>query len=149
MKKETRSHLLQHIREIKDPIILSDIKLFNQTDCIIGRAAILNKIKNSSDYTYEELALELFENKRQLIRIIKLNNLIEDLKSLTKRGLISKVAAYEISSFSRERQKEYYHVIQKAISQKKNSKRKTFQYTEYLALKELENPTYLNVSNLN
>ncbi|MEK5217744.1 hypothetical protein [Psychrobacillus sp. FSL H8-0487] len=145
MKKETREHLIQHIREINDPTILSEIKLFNQTDCVIGRAAILKNIKETSDYTYEELSTELFENKRQLIRIIKLNNLIGELKVLTQKRLISKVAAYEISSFSKEKQKEYYQLIQRSVSQKKNSKRKTFKYTEYLALKELDNNVSIQV----
>lgn len=147
MRKETREHLIQHIREINDPTILSEIRLFNQTDCIIGRAVILKNIKEVSDYTYEELSAELFENKRQLIRIIKLNNLIRELKVLIQKRLISKVAAYEISSFSKEKQKEYYLLIQKSVSQKKNSKRKTFKYTEFLALKEMENHAYLQVTN--
>lgn len=144
-----REHLIQHIRVITDSNIISEIQLFNNNECIIERASILKKIKEESDYTYEELSVELFENKRQLIRINKLNNLIKELKYLTKQRLISKTTAYEISSFTEEKQKEYYQFIQKVINQKKNSKRKAFKYADYIALKDMENTIFFNISSKN
>lgn len=113
------------VLSIETTEIQEKISQFIESDCVLEKAALLFTIKAQTKMCYIDLEGYLFCERRTLIRINSLNNLIPEILELIKTNVITKIIAYELASLSTNDQFEYFLLIHELSELKKIEARKS------------------------
>ena len=98
----------KHIISINSKEIQKKVESYLNVDCVLEKAALLKEIKSNTGLAYIDLEGYLYEEKRTLIRINSINNLIPELLEMLKMERISKIIAYKLANLSIDEQFDYY-----------------------------------------
>jgi hypothetical protein len=112
----------KNILSVKSVEIQELITLYINSECILEKASLLWQIRDKTRMGYIDLEEHLFNERRTLIRINSLNNLIPEILELLRTNVISKIIAYQLGNLSADDQFEYFLLINDLSEMKKFAK---------------------------
>ena len=113
-----------------------EINRFLSEECLIERAKLLKEIKDRTRDSYVCLSLKLYDNVRNLKRLYKVNNLIDEYAELYKQGYIKKMVVYELSNLPHQDQIRLYNLFSEKLDRWKSFKNALNDISQYRKEKE-------------
>lgn len=106
--------------------VQTKIQMYVEEDCVLNKAKLLQEIKRITGLCYVDLEGYLYEERRTLIRINRINNLVPCLRQMLKEGKISKIIAYDLATKEPAEQYEYYELLLSYLEIKQNQRKKKY-----------------------